>query len=151
MNRGRLSDPTAPVRGTVPWAWPKSSCPEAVSSTLRGALFEPANHQIAGAQDVSDHPLPRSLGFARLDRLEHRRVLRDVLLEQVRALTEDDPGQIAREALVQVGQRRGETLVSGRFLDDEVEQVVALDPLRVGPRRRGAVARLLPAAQPVPR
>ena len=38
--------------------------------------------------------------------VEDRRVLRDVLLEQARALAEHDPGEVAREALVEIGERR---------------------------------------------
>src|SRR5207247_1880422 len=94
-----------------------------------------------------------------------RLVLRDVLLEQASVLAEDDPGQVAGKALVQVGERRPQARVAGRLLDDEVEAVVRLDPLGVrvlrqllvagatlapGEKRRGRVAEeRLRLAQPL--
>src|SRR5204862_3321173 len=62
---------------------------------------------------------------------------------------EDDPREVAREALVEVGEHQGETVVAGCLEDHEMEHVVAANPLLVRARRRRPVpGAVLPDAQP---
>src|SRR6266566_4264332 len=82
-----------------------------------GALFEPARDERAGLADVLAHEPARLDRVAAFDRLEDRAVLGHVALEQVRALAEHDPRQVAWEALVQVGERRAQAIVPGRVED----------------------------------
>ena len=102
-------DPRARVRDQVVDRSP--------SHALLGALLQAPGHELAGAADVLDHRLACARRVVGLDRVEDRRVLGDVLLQQAGALADDNPRQVAREADVEVGEGRAQALVACRVLD----------------------------------
>ena len=88
---------------------------------LRGPLLVAQHDEVARVPHVLDHPFARGRGVVRLDRGEDPRVLLDVVLDPAGLLAEDELGELAREALVQIGQHRAQPLVRGRLVHGLVE------------------------------
>src|SRR6266511_975365 len=92
-------------------------------------------NQLPRGAYVLDHPPPRLVRIALLNRLEDRIVLADVLLEQRRAAAQSRPRESARKAPMQIADRQ-QLPVSGGLLDDLVKEVVGTHPIAVvGPAR----------------
>src|SRR5262245_3277221 len=110
--RGTSSSPGRPEPGCSACARRRTrtttrSSPELAGEAVVGesVLLEPAGHELAGGEHVLGHQTPRLGRVVALDRGKDRLVLRDVRLEEARVLGEDHPGEVAREALVESGQR----------------------------------------------
>src|SRR5262245_25106303 len=134
------SSPSSPTGcGASAWRRPRRRVGSA-SRSRHGVEAE--DDELARATDVLAHEAPRLVRGPALDRPQDGGVLLDVLLEQVRAARQREPGQPPREAPVQVGERQPEALVARGLLDGDVEEVVGLLP--VAQRLVGRVGRPTP-------